>query len=301
MTMIDDVLTRRGDSLVENVSTLSKEKFLSIRALSYCLGFVGSSIEQLSPSSHPLGLTQAIEADSQYLPSDWIAIKSENLISEEFKQYDQIEEHMFATGMMNYMRSQLFIALMMEMEDYLNQLAQLILLAYPDKLNSEHFKVEEIKKESNALDLIDIKIMKKLMKKQHGPVRQFFNFIKDTLEIDATISNVLDERGIVNQTDRQSDYDNLTIEQFYPTYLEMKTRRDVGVHNGWRRNELYEEKIAAGIEIDPSIDDGKAFLGVDKIYFNKALAISTDLIARCNTLCKLRFDNAYRSQTPPEK
>jgi hypothetical protein len=293
MTTSNEILSQRREDLASNASSLSKEKFLSIRALSYCLGFVGSSIEQLSPSSHPLDLTQVLETHSQHLPPDWIAIRSQNLIVEDFEQYDLMNGHVFATRMMNYMRSQLFIALMMELEDYLNQLIVLILSAYPGKLNGEHFKIEEVLKESNALDLMDDKIEKKLMKKQYGRARQFFNFVIEVLEIDATINNLLDERNIDDEKARKLEHEKLAIEQFYPAYLEMKARRNIGIHNGWRRNQRYEEDIASGIEIEPSIDDGKVFLGVDKTYFERASTIAIELIAKCNILCQLKFNDAH--------
>jgi hypothetical protein len=283
MCDIHEVIAARKANLVSEVNALSKSKFFSIRALLYCLGFINASVERLDEES----ASDAFDSLSAATPltPEWIIEKSSDLISENFSDFDVVEEHPYATRMINYLTSQLFIALMAELEDYLNQLLKLILLAYPEKLQSPNFDVASALGQTNAEEILEEKIDKKIMKKQYGPLRQFFNFIKTVLEEDSTINQLLIDRKIEDPKSRQEESEKLSLEALFPKYLEMKARRDIGIHNGWIRNKKYDDRVA-GLDI---ANDQNTFLGVSSEYFIQANELAVDVVAKCNLLCKLGF------------
>lgn len=60
----------------------------------------------------------------------------------------------------------------------------------------------------------------------------------------------------------------------WPNFVEMKARRDVGVHGEWKRNEVYDRKVR---------DSGGAvvseqFLGIGDEYFDRSIVAGESLI-----------------------
>ena len=287
MSEIQEVLSVRQKNLVAEVKELSKNKFFAMRSLSYCLGFIGASVERLNSHVSVEELSLSLSSEN-HLPSEWIVNKSSDLISKDFETYDLITNYSAATRMVNYLRSQLFIALMMELEDYLNQLLKIVLLAHPERLRSEHFNFEQVVMLENAENFISEKVDKKIREKQYGRPRQFFNFVKSSLDVDGSLETILDERGINDPATRKLETEKLSLEGLFPKYLEMKSRRDVGVHAGWIRNDLYDERIAK-LDITNSQE---VFLGVSSDYFKEATDVAIDMVAKCNMFCELGFTNA---------
>lgn len=288
MSEIKEVLSARQKNLIAQVEELSKNKFFAIRSLYYCLGFIGASVESLNSIVSPEELNLSLSSEN-YLPAEWIVNKSSDLIPENFETYDLIANYPAATRMVNYLRSQLFIALMMELEDYLNQLLKMVLLAHPKKLQSQHFNVSQVLMQENAEDLISEKVDKKIRDKQYGRPRQFFNFVKFSLDVDGSLEAILNERGTNNLEIRRLEVENLSLEGLFPKYLEMKSRRDVGVHNGWIRNDIYDDRIA---EFNIT-NSQEVFLGVSSGYFKEATDSAIDIVAKCNMFCKLGFTDAH--------
>jgi len=283
MTNIEEVLDARKASLVSDIAELSKTRFFSIRALGYCLGFVKESIQKLDPSQ----VNDSYPPISDHFPAEWLAVKSYDLISEKFDGYDAIEEMPKVTRLNNYLRSQMFITLMAELEDYLNHVLELVLLAYPQKLNSEHFDINETLKEPNADDLIREKVAKKIMDKQYGKPKQYFNFVVKVLDCDQTIDRILSEEQVSDPTLKAKRHQVNSLNSLFPDYLEMKARRDVGIHNGWLRNSLYDERVRDFD--DKTYPNTGNFLCVDQAYFRQSMEVAISLVSKCNMFCKLGF------------
>jgi hypothetical protein len=279
MTDVNEILNERQNTLVNQVSEVSKSKFFNIRALAYCLGFIEQSVKQLDTSK--LEDTYNPNFLNEDLPSEWIAKEGNKLISERFDGFNIIEGFPQTTRLTNYLRSQLFIALMAELENYLVDIIKIILLAYPDKLQSEHFNVAEVLTQDNAADRIQEKVTKKIMDKLYDPPRQFFNLLLSTLEMEATINQLLLEQNITDQI----RFNEISLNSLFPEYVEMKLRRDLGVHGGWVRNDFYTTRIT---NYGGKVDQGD-FLAVDSDYFRRAVDVSIHIVAICNNFCKLRF------------
>jgi|SRR6476469_184354 len=283
MTDINEILNERQNTLVNQVSEVSKSKYFKIRALDYCLGFIEQSVKQLDPSK--LEDTYNPNLLNEDLPSEWIAKEGNKLISDRFDGFNIIEGFPQTTRLTNYLRSQLFITLMAELEDYLVNIIKIILLAYPDQLQSEDFNVAEVLKQDNAAAKIQEKVTKKISKKLYQPPRQFFNFLLSTLKMEATINQLLLEQNITDKPAQQKRIKEISLESLFPEYVEMKVRRDLGVHGGWVRNDFYTTRIS---DYGGEVYQGD-FLAVDSDYFRRAVDVSIHIVAKCNTFCELRF------------
>lgn len=64
------------------------------------------------------------------------------------------------------------------------------------------------------------------------------------------------------------------LSDMWPQYVEMKARRDVGLHGNWQRNRLYDTKIREVGLTPPS----QEFLGVSFGYFTSSLRFAKQLL-----------------------
>jgi hypothetical protein len=289
MATFTEVLKARQERLVETVEELANNKFSHIRALGYCIGFIESSINNFEPSKAIDGYKPNFP---QNLPTEWIAVEGNKLISEKFEDLDDLSDAIQKFPQLKrvngYIRSQLFIALMAELEDYLSQLLKLILLAYPDKLQSPNFDVAQILAKENALELIEDKVNEKIQAKIYKGLRKYFSFIKATLEEESILEKVLEERKIYDKNAREQEKTQLKLDLLLPEYAEMKARRDVGIHNNWVNNEQYKKKV---LELG-GIPDNSDFLGIGREYFIKSQETAISLVVKCFTLCELKFNQS---------
>ncbi|MBK1986775.1 hypothetical protein A0J48_004325 [Sphaerospermopsis aphanizomenoides BCCUSP55] len=281
MNIITQILDSRKNSFVSEVAELSTSKFLNIRALSYSLGFIITSIENLDSSK----LKDSFKPNLENIPSEWIIKETDKLISDQFDGYDLIDGFPKTTRLCNYLKSQLFIALMSELEDYLSHILELILLAYPDKLQSDNFNISHVLTQPNADELIKEKVTKKIINKQYGSPRQFFNFLVTTLDEKQTINHLISKQNISDPVIKQTKSQEISLEQFFSDYVEMKLRRNLGVHNGWMRNELYDSNI---LKYGGKIYSGD-FLGINSFYFRQSMDVAIDIVSKCNMLCNFGF------------
>lgn len=286
MTDINEILNERQNTLVNRVSEVSKNKVFNIRALDYCLGFIEQSVKQLDTSK--LENTYNPNFLNEDLPPEWIAREGNKLISDRFDGFNIIEGFPQTTRITNYLRSQLFITLMTELENYLVYIIEIILLAYPHQLHSDHFNVAEVLKQENAADQIQEKVTKKIMAKLYDPPRQFFNLLLSTLEMKTTINQLLLEQNITDKPAKKKRFNEISLESLFPEYVEMKARRDLGVHGGWVRNDLYTTRIT---KYGGKVYQGD-FLAVDSDYFRRAVDVSIHIVAKCNNFCELRFSRS---------
>lgn len=269
MTDASILLQQRRETLAAEIEELAKNKFFRFMALSYCCAFIERAIKD---SSSPLednpvhfqgyDLEQNIGISEQQLLE-----KADRYIDDNFETLETYEQLPHSKKVANYIRSQLFISLMSELEDFLSQTATLILLAYPCQIDKK-YGVDEVVKLDNIEGLISDAVEAEVLK--IFAAKKPLQYIKDIERIFK-----------VNQTMADG------LKSVWFEYIEMKARRDVGVHNGWRRSNQYDKKIA---EVGLSVPN-ETFLGVDWEYFRKALDTAIDIIAKCNVSCNLAFSN----------
>lgn len=119
-----------------------------------------------------------------------------------------------------FFASHLLINLVSEVEHFFGGAVSAALRLYPGKMGSHTFKLSEIVSASSNDELIDqaaASVMNDLMYKK--PL-EYIKSLAEILSIDAR-----------------------ELDAHWPPFVELKARRDLGVHNNWVVNEIYLRKL----------------------------------------------------------
>lgn len=252
MSSLGDILKSRRSGLKARIETLAGNKTRAIGALRSCGLFVSSATSQAAyGDSYSLfgRMRQAGEA----LPPDF----------ESVDEYTDLKGPDRRVG--PYIRSQLFVALIAELEDFFFQLLQFVLEAFPQKIGDRNLKLGQLL-ELGTLEVVISSAAEDFLIGvfYKGPIDQR-NHIEEVLSMPATV-----------------------LQPFWPQYIEMKARRDVGLHNGWRRNEVYRRKVQeAGASVPKSV-----FLAIDRKYFEESVAVAEKLVSQVALHCITKFGSA---------
>lgn len=132
--------------------------------------------------------------------------------------YDLSIDHFFA-GM-------LLTNLITEVENFLIDVTQAILLRYPKKLGNIQFKLSDImdKSREEIVGAASEQYLNKLMYKKPN------EYLLDLCKV--------------------LSIDEVAVRSVWPYYVEIKARRDLGTHNKWQKNDTYIRKIT-DIGLDP--------------------------------------------------
>jgi hypothetical protein len=162
-----------------------------------------------------------------------------------------------------YFRAVLFIDLISEIEIFFANIVKATIVKNPKKLGGAQFKLSDILDASSTDELITRaadEYIYKLMYKKPG---EYLDEICNTLSIERT-----------------------TISAYWPTYIEAKARRDLGVHNNWICNATYRRKLQeAGVQTTTSV--GESLIPSDRDY---AAAVSTAVASLAYELGKAVID-----------
>ena len=156
------------------------------------------------------------------------------------------------TNVEDHFLSILFIDLISEVEIYLATLVRAVIVKDPQKVGNFQLKLSDVLEATSDDELI-----------ARAAEHYLHNIMyKKPLDYLSDISTVL-------------SIDHKTVEHLWPSYIEAKARRDIGVHNDWICNETYIRKLReAGVTSESQIGDT---LRPSTIYVRK-LADSIDQI-----------------------
>lgn len=132
--------------------------------------------------------------------------------SKDSKQLDVNYEKFFA--------SHLTITLVSEVEHFLGSAVAAALRLYPEKMGSQSIKISELISAASKDEIID------------RAARNVMNTLMYEKPLDylKSLTNIL-------------SIDSEKIEQLWPAFIELKARRDIGVHNNWVANDIYTRKL----------------------------------------------------------
>jgi len=119
-----------------------------------------------------------------------------------------------------FFASHLTITLVSEVEHFLGSAVAAALRLYPEKMGSQTVKLADVLSVSSKEEIIDRAargVMNALMYEKP------LDYLKN-------LANIL-------------SIDEAKFEKLWPVFVELKARRDVGVHNNWNANEIYIRKI----------------------------------------------------------
>jgi len=157
-----------------------------------------------------------------------------------------------------------FSALVSAYEEFIIELLALTLKTYPQKISTEQIdfkKVLELSKD----ELIEFKAKEFINQIMYKSPKDYLKSLSNLLSID---SNLL-----------KNDFNK---------YIEIKARRDLGVHNNWVKNEIYIRKVKdANLEVE-----NEDILLPTFNYYRSAYETCTSLVTKitnssCNSLFKV--------------
>ena len=132
-----------------------------------------------------------------------------------------------------FFASHLMINLVSEVEHFLGSAVSAVLRMYPEKMGAQTFKLADIISAGSTDELVDRAARAVLNEMMYEKPAAYITRLSSILSIDA-IPLADDWRG----------------------FVELKARRDVGVHNNWFVNEIYLRKLKeAGVETALNIGD----------------------------------------------
>ncbi|WP_298905763.1 hypothetical protein [uncultured Nostoc sp.] len=291
MTSLNKIIKNRSKNLSKSIESLAESKIHQIAALNLSNEFIGSYINaiNLDWSNIPIDFDDFEKTEFHIVEMAGLLIDDKFILSvTDLMQSDRdfTRRDFNFIKIKAFMQNQLFISIMGEVEDFFSKLLLLVLQAYPEKLGEQKLKLNDI--ECKFKNFLWIKA-----KERHLA----FNTSEEMMrEIDKQI-----EKSIMEMIYKGSDEyikklkiyveSNKNLESFLwwftPLYTEMKARRNAGLHNGWYRNEKYDEIVKPIKNKLKDIEKNKGikypvskldFLGVDSDYFQQTYKISRQVI-----------------------
>jgi len=162
-----------------------------------------------------------------------------------------------------YLRSLVFIAMIAEVEDFLSQMLTLVLRAYPQKLAERQVKVKDVIASDTIIVALDQFILAELNALFYEKPKAYRDRIEQIL-----------------------DAEPLVLEPVWASFIEMKARRDVGLHSSWLKNDVYVRKVKEG----GGTVSSDTFLGISRQYFRDANTTATSLIMQLEAHCQSHFE-----------
>lgn len=236
---MQEFLEDKRRELPRKITLLCQEKTNRVKALKYCNKFIEAATNEAAYGQE-FSLFDKMRSTAITLPEEFEKLDDGGTL----KGVDR--------RIIPYLRSQLFIALIAEIEDLIQQILLNVLIAYPNKIKEKNIKLDDLL-ESGSFEVVIEKAANEDLTKLFyaGP-------IEHRRRIEEVVS--LEENDL---------------NDLWPQYTEMKARRDVALHNNWRKNGIYELKIKK-VGLDNVTDE---FLGISDSYYSMALNLSLDFIS----------------------
>ena len=249
MTSLEHILEPIRTALSSTFSSLASSKVSSIDALRLCDEFISSAtLEAAYGDSY--AFFGRMRGAGEALPQPFEGIDEDRGIKGPDRRLQP------------YIRSQLFIALVAEVEDFLSQLLMAVFRAYPQKLQDQSVKINQILELGSIEAAIDNAATNELTKMFYASPEDYRKRIEEILSMGTQVLGPV-----------------------WPSYAEMKARRDVGLHNNWQQDDRYRRKVSVAGATIPSTD----FLGVDRDYFSEALDVAKAVVEICTSHCTEKF------------
>lgn len=173
-----------------------------------------------------------LRAQNCFLAANKTALEGHDFLAPRFAHFEEVVKPEYASPD-QYLSSRLFIMFVSNFEIFLQDIATCIMRCYPKKLGSAQFRLADILDASGNEELISRAIEECLNKLMY----------KRPMEYLSDYCNLL-------------SLDRKPLDKYWPTFVEAKARRDLGVHANWRCNSVYLRKVAeAGVESKFKIGD----------------------------------------------
>lgn len=152
-----------------------------------------------------------------------------------------------------YFNGLLLFALVSELEIYLVDVVKALVRQYPKKIGDIQFKLSDLL-DSTPDELITVAAEEYLNRLMYKKPSQYLSDLASLLAIDAS-----------------------PLSQHWPKFIEAKARRDLGIHNGWKINDIYSRKLT---EVGLAFPSGKELLMLPDIQYLIDTMHACDAIVR---------------------
>jgi hypothetical protein len=164
------------------------------------------------------------------------------------------------------------IALVSEVEHYFGSAVSTALRLYPEKMGSQSFRLTDILAVSSSDELVDRAASATMHELMYAKPLDYL----------AGLCNIL-------------SIDKKSLEQHWPAFVELKARRDLGVHNDWIVNPIYLRKIKeATLEQAPLLG---ARLAPDFEYLIHSMELCDSLVSAIANLLGEKWIPVAREMT----
>lgn len=175
------------------------------------------------------------------------------------------ENEFFDKMIRRHMNCMCFISLVSSFEEFLVDICILAIKKHPHKISGEKVDFKKALELSRE-ELIEFKAKEYLNKIMYMSPKDYLKSLCELLSLDQS-----------------------TLNEDFIKYIEIKARRDLGVHSDWKKNETYERKVKESGGTTPEDDD---FLRPSRNYFAYSSYVCNNLIAKitnqsCNKLFKV--------------
>lgn len=170
----------------------------------------------------------------------------------------------------NWLTSQYFVTLIAQAEGALLDSLLMCLRKYPQKIAKKELPLQIVLDANRKEEIIDRVINAHLNEVMYSKPGEYKAVICNILSMEAT-----------------------TLDPYWPIFVEAKARRDLGIHNDWRRNEIYDRK-ARDVGLTPDIT--ATFLYADNDYFIRCSDAIVQMLEAILDHCRAKFGDEF---TPP--
>ena len=247
--ILEELLKHYRENLSSEIRSLATIKLQQIDALGLLDTFISSATTEAAYGDS-YSFFGRMRTAAEKLPEKFETLDTVSAIKEEDRRIQP------------YLRSQLFIALIAELEDYLAQLLLRVLEAYPQKIKDQSIQLKQILELSSLESVIKHTANLEVVALFYASPKEYRKRIEIILSIDPSL-----------------------LEPVWVSFTEMKARRDIGLHNQWQQNEIYKNKVREVGGVVGSED----FLGINSNYFNDSLDTAKSLVEKLCSHCEEKF------------
>lgn len=175
-----------------------------------------------------------------------------------------VEGDFYTEVVKKHMRSMCFISLVSAFEEFLTDICMLALKKHPYKISGEQVDFKKVI-EMERDEIIEFKAKEYLNKIMYMSPKDYLKAICSLLSVEP-----------------------LTINDNFIKYIEIKARRDLGVHNDWKKNEIYLRKVK---ESGGRIPEDSLVLRPSHLYFKYSYRVCRSLVKE---ISKQSCDNLFK-------
>jgi len=249
MSALDPIIKARREQLAQRIREIAAGQTQRINSFRTVESFLNAATREAAYGDS-LSLFGHMRSAGEAIPKDFEDLDPQGTL----KGTDR--------RVVPFIRSHQFVAMVATLEDFLSQVLAAALAAYPEKVGKLPIQVSDLLVAASLETALAKAIDARLVELFYASPLKYRQALEEYLSMPDSV-----------------------LEAEWPAYVEIKARRDIGVHANWRKNELYVQKVS---EAKGAVG-ASLFLGVNATYFSSAEALSRRLVSAIETHCSTKF------------